>query len=497
MTEHGSEIDHAGDASPRQGQAVGEMTVGEMDDADRGARRRNPLRRVTDAPLVERVLAPFYRFAKLEAAGGIVLLLCTVVALAWANSPWADAYHHLWEQELTASFGGVAARASLHALVNDGLMAVFFFLVGLEIKREVLVGELASPRQAALPVAGALGGMLVPAAIYAAVNGGGPGARGWGVPMATDIAFALGVLALLGKRVPTSLKVFLAALAIADDIGAVLVIAIFYTGGVAWGPIGAAAALLVASLALNAAGARRPGTYAVIGAALWVAVLLSGVHATVAGVLLAFTIPVRTRVNEAEFLHHGRAALDDFDRALDPASPPVGTTVLTNARSQEALHRLERLCEQAQPPLHRLEYGLHGVVAFAIMPLFALANAGVSLSGGDVATATASPVALGVVLGLVLGKPVGIVLFSVGAARLGLATMPRDFSRRALVGVGILGGIGFTMALFVAGLAFAAQPALLAIAKVGVLAGSTVAGVAGALVLRTVPVVARRADDAA
>ena len=433
------------------------------------------------APLIERVLAPFQRFAHTASAGGIVLLACTAVALAWANSPWAESYHHLWETEVGLAAGPWSVRSSLHHLINDGLMAVFFFLVGLEIKREVLAGELASIRRAALPMAGALGGMVVPAILYAALNAGGSGAPGWGVPMATDIAFALGVLALLGDRVPAALKVFLAALAIVDDIGAVLVIALFYSGGVALGPVGAAAGLLVLAAGANIAGVRRPWAYALIGLALWAAVLASGVHATVAGVLLAMTIPARTRIDEVEFLHGLRRATADFEAAHDP-----DTTVLSNTEHQSALQELTTLTDQAQAPLLRLEHGLHGVVAFGIMPIFALANAGVSLGGGaagGIGSALASPVALGVVLGLVLGKPIGITLASWLAVRTGLAALPDDVRWRALHGVSWLGGIGFTMSLFIAGLAFPEAPALLTAAKLGILGASLLAGVGGGLML--------------
>src|SRR5574338_382101 len=267
------------------------------------------------APLVERVLAPFRRFARTASASGIVLLAATAIALAWANSPWAESYHHLWELPIGGTLGAASFRTTLHHVINDGLMAVFFFVVGLEIKREILAGELASVKTAALPMIAALGGMVVPAAIYALINAGGPGSPGWGVPMATDIAFALGVLALLGDRVPTGLKVFLAALAIVDDIGAVLVIAVFYSSGIDWGPLAGAGALLLLAAGLNRAGARRPWTYGAIGLALWATVLLSGIHATVAGVLLAFAIPVRTRLNEREFLTKAYHTLENFDRA--------------------------------------------------------------------------------------------------------------------------------------------------------------------------------------
>ncbi|HYD54825.1 MAG TPA: Na+/H+ antiporter NhaA [Gemmatimonadaceae bacterium] len=433
-------------------------------------------------PLVERLLAPFQRFAATASAGGIVLLAATVLALAWANSPWADAYHHLWETTVALGIGDWSVRGTLHHLINDGLMAVFFFLVGLEIKREVLAGELKSLRNASLPIFAALGGMLVPAALYLLVNAGGEGRAGWGVPMATDIAFALGVLALLGDRVPTGLKVFLAALAIIDDIGAVLVIALFYSGGVAWDALLGAAALLLVAAAANAAGVRRPWAYAAIGLALWGTVLASGVHATVAGVLLAMTIPVRTRVNEAEFLAGARHALTEFDAAAEVTARDPDVTVLSNSDHHAAIEELEVLCERAQPTLIRLEHALHGVVAFGIMPLFALANAGVTLGAGALRDAT-SPIALGVLLGLAIGKPLGIVSCSWVAVRLGIAALPAGVGWRMIGGAGVLGGIGFTMALFIAGLAFA-DPALLERAKLGILAASLLTGVAGWLLLR-------------
>jgi Na+:H+ antiporter, NhaA family len=434
-------------------------------------------------PLAEKLLAPFRRFAEIQSAGGILLLAVTAVALVWANSPWSEGYHHLWETPITLGVGGWALRTTLHHVINDGLMAVFFFVVGLEIKREMLAGELASLRRAALPMVGALGGMVVPATLYAMLNVGGSGAPGWGVPMATDIAFALGVLALLGDRVPIGLKVFLAALAIVDDIGAVIVIAVFYSGGVAWGALGAAAAIVLLSAGANAAGFRRPWTYGALGLALWAAVLASGVHATVAGVLLAMTIPVRTRLNEVAFLDRARRALDDFDAAAAVTATDPNVTVLSNVEHHAAVEELETLAEQAQPPLIRLEHALHGPVAYAIMPLFALANAGVSLSAGTVGDASASPVTLGVILGLLIGKPLGITGFSWLAVRFGIAALPGGVTWRALAGAGVLGGIGFTMALFIAGLAFQGS-VLLDAAKLGVLSASAVAGVAGWLLLR-------------
>lgn len=425
-------------------------------------------------PLIDRILEPFAQFAHTASAGGIVLLVCTAIALLWANSPWAASYHHFWELEIAFGAGPFAFRSTLHHLINDGLMVIFFFLVGLEIKREVLIGELASLRRAALPAAAALGGMLVPAALYAVWNLGGPGSAGWGIPMATDIAFALGVLALLGNRVPTGLKVFLAALAIVDDIGAVLVIAIFYTEQVSWTALAAAGAFLLLAVAANAAGVRRPWAYSLIGVCLWGAVLASGVHATVAGVLLAMAIPSRTRINEDEFLARARQSVEAFERGCGP-----GTNVLTNQAQQEALLTLEALCEQAQAPLQTVERKLHGIVAFGIMPIFALANAGVHLGGEGQAMSLANPVTLGIIFGLVLGKPLGITLFSWLAVRGGVAELPRGVTWRLIHGVSWLAGIGFTMSLFVAGLAFPVAPALLDAAKIGILAASLVAGLLG------------------
>ncbi|MGZ8455119.1 MAG: Na+/H+ antiporter NhaA [Gemmatirosa sp.] len=419
-------------------------------------------------PLIERVLGPFQRFFSTSAAGGLVLLAATAVALVWANSPWADTYHHLWEAPVTIGAPGFGLTLSLHHWVNDGLMAVFFFLVGLEIKREVLVGELASRRTAALPVAAALGGMVVPALLYTALNAGGAGAAGWAVPMATDIAFALGILALLGDRVPSGLRIFLAALAIADDLGAVLVIAFFYTGALDWGAMGGAAAVLAVLVGLNRAGARRPLTYALLGVGLWLFVLASGIHATIAGVLLALTVPARTRIDEDEFLARAEASLADFRAADEP-----GTTVLTNQGHQAALQAIENAADAAQAPLQRMEHALHGVVAFVIMPIFALANAGVALGGGG--AAVGSPIALGVVLGLALGKPLGITLASYLAVRAGAADLPTGVTWRHVHGAGWLAGIGFTMSLFVAGLAFA-DPAVLDIAKLGIFTASIAAG---------------------
>jgi NhaA family Na+:H+ antiporter len=426
---------------------------------------------------IQRVFSPFSRFIRMEAAGGLVLIACTAVALAWANSPWADSYHHLWETPLGFRAGPWGFELTLHHWINDGLMAVFFFLVGLEIKREALVGELASPRRAALPAAAALGGMVVPAALYALLNAGGEGTRGWGIPMATDIAFALGVLALMGPRVPLSLKVFLTALAIVDDIGAVVVIALFYTDAIAWGALGLGLLLLGACVAANRLGARRPVVYILLGAGVWGCFLASGVHATVAGVLLAMTIPVRTRIDAMQLLDESRRTLAGFESACGEGP------LIANQGQQAALLELETLSEAAQAPLQRIEHELQDVVAFGIVPLFALANAGVTLSGGGLGAALGHPVALGVLLGLVVGKPLGITLACRLAVRLRLAELPPGVSWAALHAVSWLGGIGFTMSLFIAALAFPAG-ALADVAKVGIFAASLAAGGAGWVLVR-------------
>jgi NhaA family Na+:H+ antiporter len=432
----------------------------------------------TPEPLLERVLAPFQRFTRAEAAGGLVLLFNALLALAWANSPWGELYHHLWETPLTIGTPSFGLTETLHHWINDGLMAVFFFVVGLEIKREILVGELASVRQAALPLFAALGGMVVPALVFTALTVGTEAARGWGVPMATDIAFALGIAAMLGSRVPVSLKIFLAALAIVDDIGAVLVIALFYTTSIEALALLVAAVVMLLLVGLNRAGVRSAIPYFALGAILWVAFLKSGVHATISGVLLAFTIPASTRISGQQFLHESLTHITDFDAACENDPAEFSTT----QRHQEPIFALEDTARRAQSPLLRLEHKLHDVVAFFIMPLFALANAGVAFSGsvGDALTDSA---VLGIFLGLVIGKPLGITLFSWLAVRLRLADLPQGADWRHVVGMGALGGIGFTMALFIAALAFG-EGAALESAKIGILAGSLVSGIVGWLLLR-------------
>ena len=436
----------------------------------------NHLRAGTNAP-IQVLIRPFQEFAAREASGGIVLVLCAVAALLWVNSPWAAGYEALWKTELTLGVAGSAFDHDLHFWVNDGLMAIFFFVVGLEIKRELLVGELASARQAALPILGALGGVVVPALIYTALNFGGQGAAGWGIPMATDIAFVIGIMALLGDRVPIGLKVFLTALAIVDDIAAVLVIALFYTAQIVWLGVGAAVVCVLLLVLANRMGVRHPLPYALLGVMLWLAVLYSGVHATIAGILLAMTIPSRTELNAPKFLLRSREILAHFESHADQEK-----TVMTDEEQQVALAALEDACEKVQPPLYRLEQGLHPWVTFLIMPVFALANAGVSLTG-ELPKYLSEPVTLGVILGLLLGKPIGIGAASWLAVRIRWALLPAGVNWNHIHGAAWLGGIGFTMSLFIAALAFP-SPALLKMAKSGILAGSLCAGMVGFVILR-------------
>ena len=421
----------------------------------------------------ESLTRPFQEFFQSAAAGGALLVACAGAALVVANSAWADAYHHLLETSATIAAGDHTLSLTVHQWINDGLMAVFFLLVGLEIKREALAGELASLRQASLPIAGALGGMVVPAAIYFLSSGGGGAARGWAIPMATDIAFALGILALVAPRAPNGLKIFLAALAIVDDIGAVVVIAVFYTGAIEWGAAGRAAIILAALIALNVLRIRRLMPYLLLGVALWYFVHQSGIHATVAGVLLALTIPTKTRIDAAQFSEKARGLLDDFDR-----TETGDLIVLTSKGQQEAIINLERASEAVTAPLLRLEHALHHFSAFVVMPLFALSNAGVGLGGS-----AGGRVALAVILGLAIGKPVGITLAAVAAVRLRLASLPDGVNWIGLHGCAWLGGIGFTMSLFIASLAFDGSM-LLDSAKLGILSGSIIAGVVGALLIR-------------
>lgn len=426
---------------------------------------------------IEKILNPIQEFMHAETSGGIVLIICTIIALVWANSPFAESYHHLWHTYLTFDFGGFMLKHSLHHWINDGLMVIFFFVVGLEIKRELLVGELSSAKKAALPVAGALGGMILPAIIYFSLNAGKEGAAGWGIPMATDIAFVVGIMALLGPKFPFSLKIFILALAIVDDIGAVLVIAIFYTAEISFSALLVGGAILILLIIFNRIGVRSLIVYTITGIALWLTFLESGVHATVAGVLLAFTIPVSSRINTKKFNNETKELLDEFDK-----SGEHGENVLTNERRLVIVQSIESNCEKILTPIQRFEHLLHPWVAFFIMPVFALANAGVSI-GNNFANALFDPISLGIILGLFIGKQVGIFGFSFIAIKLGIASKPDGVNYTKMYGAGVLAGIGFTMSLFIANLAFSSEE-LLNIAKVGVLTASLIAGIVGFIVVK-------------
>jgi len=429
-----------------------------------------------DSQPIDRLLAPFREFTSSSAASGILLIGAAIIALVWANSPIASSYAALWETRLAIGIGDAALSKTLLQWINDGLMAVFFLVVGLEIKREVLVGELASVRRAALPIAAALGGALVPALLFVLIVGPGEGARGWAVPMATDIAFALGVLALVGDRIPIGLRVFMAALAIVDDLLAVLIIGIFYTSEVSVGALAAAGGFLAALTIANVLGVRRPVVYGVLGLGLWFAILQSGVHATVAGVLLALTIPARTRLDTADFAARARTIVDHLLRRNDGDEPT------TMEEHHDALWELETITERAQAPMLRFEHALQPVVAFVIVPIFALANAGVAL-GGDLAGVLSDPVVLGVAVGLIVGKQVGITVAALLVVRAGFASLPSGVTMQHIYGAAWLGGIGFTMSLFISDLAFGGGP-VLALAKIGILLASVVAGIGGYVILR-------------
>ncbi|MBX3464321.1 MAG: Na+/H+ antiporter NhaA [Planctomycetes bacterium] len=427
-------------------------------------------------------LSPLARMVRSEAFPGVLLVACALLAIGIANSPWVDAWNHLWHTDLALTLGSRTLAKSLVHWINDGLMVLFFFFVGLEIKHEVLDGHLQSFRQAALPVAAALGGMAAPAGIYAMtilLHGAPEASPGWGIPMATDIAFALGVLALLGRRVPVGLKVFLASLAIADDLGAVLVIALFYTDEIAWSYLAFGAALLLMSVASNRLGVRQTWPYVVYGLLLWATFLQSGVHATIAGVALAMSIPARRRLDEYEFARRGHVLLDEFHRISQPDSR-------TSPEQLVLVQQLQRHAQDVQAPLQRMTRGLHPLVAHCIVPLFALANAGVDVTTGLAAAAT-SPAAHGVFLGLVLGKPLGILLATLLAARLLRAPLPPGVTWHHVHGIAWLAGIGFTMALFLNSLAFGARAPEFEAAKVAVLAASVLTGVVGFALLLLTP----------
>ncbi len=421
-----------------------------------------------------KVLTPFEEFVSRQTAGGILLMAAALIAIFLANSSIADWYKHFIHTPLALSFGDWSIQMSLHHLINDGMMALFFFVVGLELKREIMVGELSDIRQASLPVIAALGGMVVPALIYVAFNHHGDAMRGWGVPMATDIAFAVGVLALLSKRVPKALVTFLVALAIADDLGAVLVIALFYTQELSllWSLIAFALVLLL--LTLNYAGIRKAMPYFIVAVLLWYAMLQSGVHATLAGVLGAFTVPMRSKYDPALFADRVNEQLDAFI-----TSSQSGGSVLSNHRLYTVVQNIEASAVSVQTPLQRLESIWHLPVAFLVIPIFALFNAGISLDLSMLKQTFMHPITLGAMFGLLFGKFIGITSASWIGLRLGIAKLPTGTRFSQLAAASVLGGIGFTMSIFIAEIAFSNHLDYLVMAKTGVFVASLLAGIIG------------------
>ncbi|MFB3853923.1 MAG: Na+/H+ antiporter NhaA [Vicinamibacterales bacterium] len=432
------------------------------------------LARASRSYVAREMILPAQEFIHAERASGLVLLAAAVIGLLWANSPWRGAYDALWHTEIGFTAGSFSSTHDLRHWVNDALMVIFFFVVGLEVKREFADGELSKPVRAALPMVGALGGMLVPAGLYLAFNPRGEAAHGWGIPMATDIAFALGVLGLAGPKVPFSARIFLLALAAVDDIGAILVIAVFYTSQLSLAALGGAALILVVILGMRRAGFLSELAYLPLGVLFWFAMLESGVHATIAGVILGLLAPARPAYGESHFEASMQPLLDSFrETQVD------GDT----ERGEAIIGQMSELVESTEAPVNRLLRFLHPWSSYVVLPVFALANTGVSLSGGEMQQALSSPVFLGVLVGLLVGKPVGITAFCWIAVRLGLAERLKGVSWVQLAAIGALAGIGFTVSLFITSLAFGEQPAGHA-ARTGILAASLAAGVLGYFALR-------------
>jgi len=416
------------------------------------------------------VVRPLQDFMRLEVSSGLVLLAATLAALLWANIA-TGAYEDFWTTQVTLEIGGLDIDETVRDLVNDGLMAIFFLVIGLEVKRELAVGELSTRGAALLPVFAALGGMVVPAVVFLAVIGGGEGARGWGIPMATDVAFALGALAALGSRVPSGLVAFLLGVAVIDDIGAILVIAVYYTDSLAFAWLAAALVGLLGLVALQRLHVRHLLPYVVLGFAVWFCTLESGVHPTISAVVIGLLTPVRPFQDPATVSAEAvRIAEETADEPDDP--------------DQDAAlwRRLAWLSREAVSPLTRVEHDLHGWSSFVVLPIFALANAGIVLDADSLEAATETRVALAVALGLVLGKTIGLTAGVAIAVRLGLSALPAGVRWAHVVGVGAVAGIGFTVSLFIAGLAYT-DPELLGASKIGVLGGSVVAALVGAAAL--------------
>ena len=424
----------------------------------------------------DRVLTPLDEFIHRQTTSGVLLMLCAIAALYLANSQWNEAYLQLLEMPFTIGVEGFQLSKSLHHWINDGLMALFFFVIGLELKREILVGELADPKQAILPIVAAVGGMVVPVLIYISINPEGHTFDGWGVPMATDIAFALGTLALLGSRIPKNLLTFLVALAIVDDLGAVIVIALFYTETISIPALATAAAMLVLLVTLNLGGIRQPLPYILLGVVLWIAMLKSGVHATLAGIFLAFTIPMRPKYDPDRFLSHINNMVEQIKQAYRREK-----NIVINDELRSRVRALGEGVQLVQAPAQVMERKMHLPSAYFIIPVFSLANAGVPIDWSSFGSIVTHPVSVGIAAGLVLGKLIGIAGFSWVAVKLGLTSLPHGLNFKHIIGVALMGGIGFTMSIFIAELGFAHSAEDLLMAKTGILLASVLAGVSGFL----------------
>jgi len=429
---------------------------------------------------LERVLSPFQKFISDQKTGSILLVICTLGALLIANSPLAREYEALVETPAGLVFGEWSFRMSVRHWINDGLLSLFFFVLGLEIKREILVGELKDPGQSLPIIAAALGGMLVPTAIFFALNANLETIQGWGIPMATDTAFAVGVLTLLGRRIPAALFIFLTALAIVDDLGAVLVIAVFYTESLNVSFLGLAGAFLLILAGCNVSGLRRPSVYFFGGGVVWLAMLGSGVHPTLAGVLVALTVPARPKHEPRWLVREARSLIDELEEIEAQSDKPV----LASKDHHDVVERVHDTAEKATTPLRRWEHFLERPIALLVMPVFALANAGIPVDTESLSTLSTDRLVQGIVLGLIVGKSLGITLMTWLALRLSLGRLPRGVAMRHIFGVGLLGGMGFTMSIFIAGLGFADNPQSLISAKTAILLASLAAGISGYLWLR-------------
>jgi len=434
----------------------------------------------------KRISTPFEEFLHAQTTTGIVLMFMTVVALILANSPLSEAYSHFFHTKINISVGSWELSHSIHHWINDGLMAIFFFIIGLEIKREILVGELSNIKVAILPILSAVGGMVLPALIYSGINYGSSGAVGWGIPMATDIAFAISALVLLGNRVSPALVTFLVALAIVDDLGAVIVIAMFYTDQIAYVPLALAGVMFLVMVAFNRFGIHKILPYFIVGLFMWFFMLESGVHATIAGVIAALAIPSKPKQAPVDFAQHTKNLLDEYENY------PVTTDHIMHEKQKAILTNIKDKIDAVGTPSARLEHSLHLPVALIVIPLFALANAGISVDFSSIGTTITTPVSLGIVFGLIAGKVLGIFGVAYLAIKLGIAKLPEGSTMNQLFGVGFLGGIGFTMSIFVADLAFLGDAQMIFQAKVGILSASLFSGLFGFLWLRFV---AKRCKD--